>query len=186
MGIRDDLSFNPGLPNPVQRGMQVVGATKAGSWMAQRTIYRLDRPLYRWTDGKVTVPGVAIGIPVLLLTTTGAKSGLERTMPVMGVPLGEGIALLGTNFGQPKAPAWVFNLEAHPEAVVRWRDRSAVVVARPATDAERELAWTNAARLYHGFAEYRKRITDRPVRMFILEPHPNPLPDLEVPSTSGL
>lgn len=150
--------------------MQVLGQTKAGSWIAQRTIYRLDRPLYRWTDGKVTVPGIAIGIPVVLLTTRGAKSGLERTMPVMGVPTGDSLAVIGTNFAQPKAPAWVFNLEADPKATVTWRDRTLEVTARPATDEEREQAWANAARLYRGFAEYRKRITDRPVRIFVLEP----------------
>jgi deazaflavin-dependent oxidoreductase (nitroreductase family) len=150
--------------------MQVVGATKPGSWIAQRTIYRLDRPLYRWTDGKVTVPGIAIGIPVVLLTTTGAKSGLERTMPVMGVPLGESIAVIGSNFAQPKAPAWVFNLLADPRATVRWRDRELAVTARSATDEERERVWANAVRLYRGFGEYRKRITERPVQIFVLDP----------------
>jgi deazaflavin-dependent oxidoreductase (nitroreductase family) len=168
--MRTDLHYNPGLPNAVQRAMQEVGATKAGSWAFQRTIYRLDRPLHRWTEGRVTIPGIVIGIPVLLLTTTGAKSGLERSMPVMGVPVGDSIGVIGTNYGQPKAPAWAFNLEAHPEATITWRDRVVPVVARPANDAEREVIWTNAARLYRGFAEYRKRITTRPVRIFVLEP----------------
>jgi deazaflavin-dependent oxidoreductase (nitroreductase family) len=167
--LRTELHYSPGLANPVQRGLQVVGETKAGSWLFQKTLYRLDRPLYRWTDGKVTVPGIAIGIPVILLTTTGAKSGLPRTMPVMGVPVGDSIAIMGTNYGQPKAPAWVFNLEAAPKATVTWRDRSIPVTARPATDDEREKAWTNATRLYRGFGEYRKRITERPVRIFVLE-----------------
>jgi deazaflavin-dependent oxidoreductase (nitroreductase family) len=149
--------------------MQVVGASKPGAWLFQRTLYLLDRPLYRWTGGKVTVPGIATGIPVILLTTTGAKSGLERTMPVMGVPLADDIAVIGTNYGQPKAPAWVFNLEAHPEATITWLDRSVRVTARPATQDERDKVWTNADRLYSGFAEYRKRITDRPIRIFVLE-----------------
>jgi len=170
MGLRQDLGYRPGLPNPVQRGFQALGATKPGSWFFQRTLYRIDRPLHRWTDGKVTVPGVVIGIPVILLTTTGAKSGLERTMPVMGVPFGDAIAVIGTNYAQPKAPSWVFNLEANPEATISWRDRTVQVTARAATEEERDVVWSRAAMLYRGFAAYRVRITERPVRIFILDP----------------
>jgi deazaflavin-dependent oxidoreductase (nitroreductase family) len=112
---------------------------------------------------------VAAGIPVIMLTTTGAKSGLPRTMPVMGVPIAGDIALLGTNYAQPNAPAWSFNLVAHPEAHVSFQDRAVDVVARPATDDEREQVWAKATQFYSGFAKYRQRITDRPVRIFILE-----------------
>lgn len=170
MGLQSELGFDAGPPNPVQRGLQVVGATKPGSWLFQRTLYRLDRPLYRWTDGRVTVPGVVTGIPVILLTTTGAKSGLQRTMPVMATPIGADLAILGTNFGQPKAPAWVANLQANPHAQVTWHDRSVSAVARPATADERERIWQVAISFYRGFAEYRKRITDRPVRIYVLQP----------------
>jgi deazaflavin-dependent oxidoreductase (nitroreductase family) len=170
MGLQDELGFQAHLPNPVQRAFQVVGETKAGSWLAQRTLYRFDPTLHRWSQGRLTVPSLVIGIPVLRLTTTGAKSGLQRTMLVMGVPLGRDLALMGTNFGQPKAPAWVFNLDAEPKAKVAWGDRAVDVVARAATDDEREQAWTTAADQYRGFAAYRKRITERPVRIFVLEP----------------
>jgi len=168
MGLQQALDFRAGLPNPVQRSMQVLAETKAGSWTFQRTLYRLDRPLYRWTDGRVTLPGVLTGLPVILLTTTGAKSGLARTMPVMAVPLGHDLAVIGTNFAQPRTPAWVFNLEADPQATVAWRDRSVPVLARSASDDEREEAWTAATRIYRGFAKYRQRITERPVRIFVL------------------
>lgn len=169
MGLQQQLGFTPRLPNPVQRGMQSVAQTKGGSWFFQRTLYRVDRPIHRWTDGRLMLSTVTAGIPVIMLTTTGAKSGQPRTMPVMGVPLGDDIALLGTNYAQPKAPAWSFNLVAHPEATVSYRDRSVAVTARAATEAEREQVWATATRFYSGFAKYRVRITDRPVRMFVLE-----------------
>lgn len=168
MGLQRDLDYRVGLPNPLQRGVQAVAATKPGSWALQRTLYRLDRPLFRWTDGRVTLPGILTGLPVLMLTTTGAKSGQPRTMPVGGIPVGSDIALLGTNFAQARTPAWAVNLEAHPQARVSWRGRALDVMARPADEAEREEAWTAAARYYRGFADYRRRIEDRQVRIFVL------------------
>ncbi|MBK9740306.1 MAG: nitroreductase family deazaflavin-dependent oxidoreductase [Actinobacteria bacterium] len=169
MGIIQELRFVAPLPNPPQRAVQAVAETKAGSWFLQRTMYRLDRPLHRWTDGRVTLPGLLTGLPVILLTTTGAKSGLTRTMPVGAFPVGGDLAVLGTNFAQPTAPAWVFNLEADPKAQVTFRDRTVDAVARVATDDEREHAWAVAISYYRGFKAYRLRITDRQVRIFILE-----------------
>jgi deazaflavin-dependent oxidoreductase (nitroreductase family) len=170
VGLQRVLDYRPAKPNAVHYGLQALGATRQGSWIFQRTLFRLDRPVHRWTHGKVTVAGLISGIPVILLTTTGAKSGLERTMPVMGVPIGDEVGIIGTNYAQPKAPAWVFNLEAEPRARVSWRDRTCEVAARPATEAEREAIWTQAALYYRGFAEYRKRITERPVQIFVLDP----------------
>jgi deazaflavin-dependent oxidoreductase (nitroreductase family) len=172
MGLRQSLGYRPGSPNAVQRGMQVIAETKPGSWALQRSLYRLDRPLYRWSDGRLTIPQVVTGLSVIMLTTTGAKSGLPRTMPIAGIPLGDDIAVMGTNFAQPRSPAWALNLEADPRARVGYRDRSVDVVARPATDEERERAWTTAAAAYRGFRAYRQRITDRPVRIFVLEERP--------------
>jgi deazaflavin-dependent oxidoreductase (nitroreductase family) len=169
MGLQQELAYRADLPNAAQRGMQVVAQTKPGSWVLQRTLYRLDRPLYRWTDGRMTVPGVVTGLPVIMLTTTGSKSGLARTMPVVGIPLAGDIAVLGTNFAQPRSPAWALNLEAEPRARITYRNRAVDVVARPATDDEREAAWTGAIRAYRGFRAYRERITDRPVRIFVLQ-----------------
>ena len=84
-------------------------------------------------------PEVLAGLPVIMVTTTGARSGLPRTMPLAGIPCGDDLAVVGSNFAQPSTPAWVHNLEADPQATVVWRDRSVAVRARPATDAEREL-----------------------------------------------
>jgi deazaflavin-dependent oxidoreductase (nitroreductase family) len=169
MGLQQDLDYRADLPNPVQRGMQVVAETKPGSWLLQRTLYRLDRPLYRRTDGRVTIPGVVTGLPVIMLTTTGSKSGLPRSMPVVGIPLDDDIAVLGTNFAQPRSPAWALNLEADGRAKVAYRGREFEVVARPATEEERERAWDRAVLAYRGFKAYRARITERPVRIFVLE-----------------
>lgn len=170
-GLCHELGFAPRRGNSVQMAMQRAAKTKAGSWTFQRTLYRVDRPLYRWTKGRLTVPDLATGVPVIMLTTTGAKSGLARTMPVAGIPDPDtdGIFIMGTNYAQPRTPAWVFNLEAEPRCEVSWRGRNALAVAHAVTDArEREQAWSRASEFYLGFTDYRKRISDREVRIFRL------------------
>jgi deazaflavin-dependent oxidoreductase (nitroreductase family) len=170
-GLCHSLGFAPRRGNSVQMAMQRAAKTKAGSWAFQRTLYRIDRPLYRWSRGRFTIPDLATGVPVIMLTTTGAKSGLARTMPVAGIPdsNSDDIFIMGTNYAQPKTPAWVFNLEAEPRCEVSWRGRSARAIAHPVTDpTEREHAWSRASEFYLGFTEYRKRIAHREVRIFRL------------------
>jgi deazaflavin-dependent oxidoreductase (nitroreductase family) len=170
MGLQDRLGFRLRRANRLQRLMQRVASTRAGSWVFQRTLYRLDRPLYRWTAGRVTVPGLVAGLPVVLLTTTGARTGQARTMPLAGIPVGEDLAVIGSNYAQRRTPGWVHNLEAEPRATVTWHDAEVPVRARATTPEETEQVWDAASQLYSGFAAYRHRITHRPVRVFVLEP----------------
>ena len=83
--------------------------------------------------GRTSAPAVLAGLPVLDLTTTGRKSGAPRTTHLISVPVGDTLALLGTNFGQGATPAWVLNLEAEPRASVTYKGRTLEVVARPAS-----------------------------------------------------
>lgn len=171
MGLQTALGFRWSPPNPVQRSMQRVGATKAGGWTFQRTLYRVDRPLHRWSDGRLTLPGMLTGLPVIMLTTTGAKTGLPRTMPVAGIPLDDDLVILGTNFAQGRTPGWVANLEAQPRATVTWRATQVTVDAHRVPSDDMEQVWRASARVYSGFPKYRERIADsREVRAFVLTP----------------
>lgn len=171
MGLQAELGFRWTPPNPLQHGMQAVASTSAGSWVFQRTLYRVDRPVHRWTKGRYTVPGVLSGLPVIMLTTTGAKSGVARTMPVAGIPFGEDLVVLGTNFAQEHTPGWVFNLEKDPYASVTWRSTTVPVVASRVPAEEMVEVWAAAARVYVGFPKYRQRLAHaRDVRAFVLAP----------------
>lgn len=171
MGLQDDLGFTFRPPTTAQRGMQRVGASTAGAWVFQRTLYRVDRPLHRWSDGRLTVPGLLTGLPVIMLTTTGAKSGLPRTMPVAGIPYGDDLAVLGTNYAQAPTPGWVFNLLANPHATVAWKSRTRRVRARLVPPEEMDGVWQASEAVYSGFPMYRGRIADsRDVKAFVLEP----------------
>ena len=105
-----------------------------------------------------------------LLTTTGAKSGQKRTMPLLGIPVDGELAVIGSNFGQTPTPGWVHNLRAKPEASVQWRSATVDVTARPATADETERAFEAATKIYRDFPEYRKRASHREIQVFILEP----------------
>ncbi|MGZ4681880.1 MAG: nitroreductase family deazaflavin-dependent oxidoreductase, partial [Acidimicrobiales bacterium] len=97
-------------------------------------------------------------------------SGQPRTTPLIAVPIGDSLALIGTNFGQVPTPGWVFNLEADPSVRVRYRDVEIEASVRPATDDERAELWKTASTVYPGYDKYQERITGRDIRIFVLEP----------------
>lgn len=132
-----------------------------------RRLGKLNRPVYRLTGGRI---GGRVGkAPVLLLTTTGRKSGLERTAPVVYLADGENMVVINTNAGHEKVPAWSLNLKAKPEAEVEVRRRKIPVRARIAEGDEREELWRRHNIQYSGFDEYRENISRRP-EVFVLEP----------------
>ena len=106
----------------------------------------------------------------MFVTTKGRKSGVDRTAPLIAVPVGDSLALLGTNFGQTNTPAWALNLEADPACTVVYKDTEVRLQARPATDAERDEVWAASTAIYGGYTKYRERITGRDIRIFVLEP----------------
>lgn len=170
MGVAADLGYEHRKPGALRMSMQRLGSTKAGAWMFSKTLMPADRVIRRLTRGRTTAPEVLAGLPVLFVTTTGRKSGQPRTAPLIAVPCGDSLALLGTNFGQTSTPAWVFNLEADPSATVVYKDVELALRARPATDAERDEVWAASKAVYPGYDKYRERITGREIRIFVLEP----------------
>jgi deazaflavin-dependent oxidoreductase (nitroreductase family) len=170
MGSAAELGYRHRAPNRFQRAMQAVGSSRPGAWTFARLLPPVDRALHRATRGRTSLPDVLAGLPVLMVTTTGRRSGQPRTSPLISVPVGEDLALLGTNFGQPSTPAWVLNLEADPRAAVQFGERRCEVVARPATADERAEVWAASAGVYGGYRTYRERVTGREIRIFVLEP----------------
>jgi len=172
MGVADDLGYRFRPPNVVQRAMQAVGASRPGAWLFSKILPPIDTVLQRLTRDRHTVPSVLAGLPVVDVTTTGRKSGLPRTAHLIAVPHEGSLALLGTNFGQASTPTWVLNLEADPRAGLRYRGRTAEVVARPVEGAEFDEILARSETLYVGYRKYQGRITGRRLRIFVLEQTP--------------
>ena len=116
------------------------------------------------------MPEVLAGLRTVFVTTIGARSGKQRTSALVGVPVGDGIALIGTNFGGARTPNWYHNLRAHPKAEVRYHETTVNVVAREiAPGPEHDAIMRAASRVYAGYSAYEARITDRPIHVMVLD-----------------
>jgi F420H(2)-dependent quinone reductase len=128
---------------------------------------KLNVPLYRLSGGRI---GGRVGrAPVLLLTTTGRRSGEARTVPVLYLADGNDFVVIGSNAGNRRAPAWALNLKASSEATIEVGRRKVQVSARVAEGDERADLWRRHNEQYAGFDDYEAR-TDRQISVFILEP----------------
>lgn len=132
-------------------------------------LHRADTFLLRLTKGKRTFTRLA-GLPIVQLTAKGAKTGRWRTVPLVGVPDGEKLVLIASNFGQKHYPGWYHNLKAHPECEVRLNGKSETCVARESLGNEREKYFQLAVSYYEGFAKYEERAAPRKVPVMVLEP----------------
>lgn len=110
------------------------------------------------------------GAPMLLLHTTGAKSGKERVNPMMYMDLGEGrVAVFASKAGQPTNPDWFHNLVANPDVSAEIGPDTRSFRARVADAEEREPIWAKQKAAYPGFADYETK-TDRVIPVVILDP----------------
>ena len=169
MGLASDLSYVLPRPNLVQRSVQAFASTRPGAWIFAHSLATMDRAATRVTGGRTSVPRLMAGLPVLVLTSTGRRSGQPRETFLIAVPIDDTLALLGTNFGQPGTPAWVLNLEAEPHASITHDSVTRAVVARAATEDERAQILAASAKVYGGYLKYQQRIHGRRLRIFVLE-----------------
>ncbi|MFI5715280.1 nitroreductase/quinone reductase family protein [Nocardia sp. NPDC051750] len=151
--------------NPLSRIAGKFAATAPGSWVI-RTLTPLDRRLLERTGAKYTVLG-PIGAPVILLTTTGRKSGQPRTQPLLYVHGGDTLYVIGSNFGQTRHPAWSANLLAEPRATVAIAGERIPVTATPVEGPAKEEIFRQFVDLVSAYSVYRERTT-RDLRIFAL------------------
>jgi deazaflavin-dependent oxidoreductase (nitroreductase family) len=122
---------------------------------------------FRSNGGKVG--GQFEGAPLLLLHTTGAKSGQARVNPMMYLADGANYAVFASKAGAPTSPDWYHNLVANPRGSIEVGDKTVNVVAKVAEGETRERLWSLQKELYPGFAEYEAKTT-RQIPVVILEP----------------
>jgi F420H(2)-dependent quinone reductase len=127
----------------------------------------LHTGVYRLSGGKL---GGKVGkARVLLLTTTGRKSGKPRTQPLLYAQAGEGYAVVASKGGAPAHPFWYLNLHANPVAEVTVGSESRKVRARDAEGEERDRLWRTLGDLYPGYDKYAQKTTRR-IPVVVLEP----------------
>jgi deazaflavin-dependent oxidoreductase (nitroreductase family) len=122
--------------------------------------------LYRLSGGSIA--GTFRGVPVLLLTTTGRKTGKKRTKPLLYLMDNDLIVLVASHGGAPTHPGWWRNLQHNPHAEVQIKHSLLQVDAREATPEEREQLWPKLVAMYPDYENYQKRTT-RTIPIVILQ-----------------
>lgn len=164
-----------GQSTDVPRWMRATlwfSATRFGTWLLSRTLPPLDRTLLRISSSRVSLARIisALGGPVIRLTTIGAKTGTERTVPVFGLRDENRWVVVASNWGRETHPAWYHNLNANPEVKVTYRGQTREYVAREAAGDEREEYFDRIAKLNPGLETYRERSGERPIPIVVLSP----------------
>ena len=116
--------------------------------------------VYQATGGRLG--GKIQGSPVLLLETTGRKTGKKRTTPLLYLPDGRDMVIVASKGGAAKPPVWWLNLRANPETEVQVGSRKLEVEAEEATGKDKERLWRQLVAMYPGYADYQRR-TDREI-----------------------
>jgi deazaflavin-dependent oxidoreductase (nitroreductase family) len=148
--------------------MQALARTRLGGWLFINVFPVIDRWLMPLTHGRLKV---AMGQPILLLHTRGARSGQPRTTPLLYTPHGEGFVIVASKAGAEHHPAWYHNIHAHPDAVaVEIGSRRIPVRPRVVEGAERAELWQRVNDNYNGYETYQARAGSRVIPVVLLEP----------------
>jgi len=154
--------------NAGQRAIRRFAASGPGSWLFSRTLDHLDRFTFRVTKGKHMASSLLSALPVAMVTTTGARSGERRTVPLLAMSTADGLAIIGSWYGNAKHPAWRHNLRKQPEGEIEVEGERWAFRAEEVEDERRERIWQEGLRTYPGFSAYAKRAAPRRISVFLL------------------
>jgi len=159
---------------PLHAFVKKFASTKPGAWFGAQVLHHCDRLFLKLPGRRRTLTGIISGLPVVTLTTTGAKSGLPRTVPLLCIRDPEApkrFALVASNWGQRHYPAWYHNLKATPQASGNIQGEVVQYNAHEAEGDEYQRFWELAQATYPGFPNYKKRIGDqRHIPIMVMTP----------------
>ena len=142
----------------LKRAIRRSAGWKPLSLFYSRTLHLVDGAVFKVTRGRATFTSWLAGLPVAWLTTTGARSGVERTSPVLAIPCGDGkLIVIASNYGQQKNPAWYHNLKKNPRTRILFDGSEQTMVARVLAGDERARWYERGIEIYPGWVQYRKR-----------------------------
>jgi deazaflavin-dependent oxidoreductase (nitroreductase family) len=156
--------------SPVRRVTRVAVTSRPVAALSARVLPGIDRLVFRLTGGRVTFSAWVTGLPVVRVTTTGARSGEPRPVRMLGVPDGDGLIVIAANFGSAANPAWVHNLRARPDVTVALEGSSHAYRARELTGSERERGFDRALSLNPGWRRFQSSAGSRVIPVFRLQP----------------
>jgi deazaflavin-dependent oxidoreductase (nitroreductase family) len=154
---------------PLQRLVRRSAATRPLARLYGRIQQPVDRIVYRATAGRATLSSWLSGIEVSMLTTTGARTGRPRTLPVLALPDGQDVVLIASNFGRPRHPSWYHNLRADPHATIVTAGVRRELVARELNGADRDRWYARAEELFPPFTYYPRWAGEREIPVLRLQ-----------------
>lgn len=156
---------------PLGRLQLAIGqfASERGIYLGRRST-RIHTAIYRWTRGRLgsRVPGFA-DARIALVDHVGAKSGAQRTSPLIYLEDDGNVVVVASKAGQPTSPAWFHNLMANPETKVQLGSEVREVRARVASEEERERLWPQFNAVYPAYDFYARNARGRRIPVVILE-----------------
>lgn len=152
----------------VDKAMQAFARSPVGGWLFINVFPVIDRWLIPHSRGRLKV---AMGQPILLLHTRGARSGQPRTSPLLYTPRGDAFVVVASKAGDAHHPAWYHNLRAHPDGVaVDVNGIHTAVYPHFADGPERDALWRVVNDNYNGYDTYQARARERVIPIVMLEP----------------
>jgi deazaflavin-dependent oxidoreductase (nitroreductase family) len=143
--------------NIVQRGMRLLTGTRPMAWMFARVLHHIDAPVLRHSAGRHSFSAALTGLPIIELTTVGARSGESRTLPLVGVPDGDRLVLVASNYGKQQNLAWYYILKANPRYSTSFRGQRHETEAYEAEGEERQRLWELDVSVYPPRNHYAQR-----------------------------
>ena len=153
--------------NAIEKALQAFAQTRLGGKLFITVFPEIDRRLLPITRGRMST---GLGQPVVLLHVRGAKSGVERTVPLLATKQDDLIVLIASKAGAPKHPAWFHNVKANPDVDVTLRGERVPMRATIAEGEERDRLWALAIDNYSGYTRYQQRAAGRTIPVVALRP----------------
>jgi F420H(2)-dependent quinone reductase len=130
-------------------------------------IDRITQPIYRLSGGRLA--SKQMGMPMLMLTTTGRKSGKERSHVLLYIPDGDRMLIMASNNGQDKHPGWYYNIQANPQVDVRYGTKRGKFKATIADPQQRQELWDRVVKKHVFYAHHQSK-TEREIPVVVLTP----------------
>ena len=156
--------------DPVRRLVRRATTSRPLAWLSARLLHRIDGVVQRATKGRSTFSGWVSGLPVVILTTTGARTGLSRRTPVLGIPDDDALVVLAANFGKTTHPAWYHNVRATPEVDIAVDGVGRRYRATELTGVDRDRWFGRAVELNPGWLRYRTWAGERAIPVVRMDP----------------
>lgn len=152
-----------------RQAVEAIASSKPGTWFILNVSSYFDPFLLRATHGRFGASNL-FGFSSLMLTTTGAKTGLPRSTALVFTRDGNRLVIIASRGGMDRHPGWYHNLKAHPKADVLLDGCSSIYTSYEATGEEYERLWAMACDNYSGYGIYQNRAGGRKIPIMVLTP----------------